>query len=261
MNEMINATRQPIVFTKDGEVFANSRDIAEAFDKNHRDVLASIDNLLKSLDAEKSAAGIRIFSLALFSDPTQPGRRFRSFDMNRDGFTLLAMGFTGAKALKWKLRYIEAFNAMEAELRNRPAVDPMQMLNDPAAMRGLLLTYTEKVLTLEAKVQEQATDVAALERIARSDGLLTPTDAAKTLGVPPQHLFKWLDTHGWTYRRVGSAERVAYQTKIQAGYLDHKTHTFTKPDGTEKTVSRVVVTPSGLANLAKHIAPGSPALF
>jgi len=128
------------------------------------------------------------------------------------------------------------------------------------AIQGRLLTYTEKVIALEAKVQEQAPDVAALERIAKSDGLLTPTDAAKTLGVPPQHLFKWLDTHGWTYRRVGSAERVAYQTKIAAGYLDHKTHTFTKPDGTEKTVSRVVITPAGLTALAKHIGPGGPAI-
>ena len=256
MNEMINAARQPVIFTKDGEVFTNSRDVAETFDKRHDNVLRDIDALI----SHASELRDRHFSVISRPHPTVPGREDRSFDMNRDGFTLLAMGFTGEKALKWKLRYIDAFNAMEAELRRRPAVDPMQVLNDAAAMRGLLLTYTEKVIALEAKVQEQAPDVAALERIAKSDGLLTPTDAAKTLGVPPQHLFKWLDTHGWTYRRVGSAERVAYQTKIAAGYLDHKTHTFTKPDGTEKTVSRVVITPAGLTALAKHIGPGGPAI-
>jgi anti-sigma factor RsiW len=42
--------------------------------------------------------------------------------MNRDAFMLLAMGFTGPKALRWKLRYIEAFNAMEDRLRNHPAL-------------------------------------------------------------------------------------------------------------------------------------------
>jgi hypothetical protein len=43
--------------------------------------------------------------------------------LNRDGFTLLAMGFTGAEALEWKLKYIEAFNAMEEKLRNTTALD------------------------------------------------------------------------------------------------------------------------------------------
>ena len=48
-------------------------------------------------------------------------RHYRAFDMTRDGFTLLAMGFTGAKALRFKKAYIQAFNAMEAELRGRGA--------------------------------------------------------------------------------------------------------------------------------------------
>lgn len=39
--------------------------------------------------------------------------------MNRDGFSLLAMGFTGKKALEWKLKYINAFNEMERQLRER----------------------------------------------------------------------------------------------------------------------------------------------
>lgn len=254
MNEMINASRQPIVTIKNGGALADSRDVAEAFGKMHKDVLRAIRELIY----KEPSLGLRNFAPFKIKDLT--GESTSHYEMDRDGFTLLAMGFTGERALKWKLRYIEAFNAMEAELRKRPSVDPMQVLNDAAAMRGLLLTYTEKVISLEAKVQEQAPDVAALERIAKSDGMLTPTDAAKTLGVPPQHLFKWLDTHGWTYRRVGNAERVAYQTKIQAGYLDHKTHTFTKPDGTEKTVSRVVVTPAGLAALAKHVGPGAPGI-
>ncbi|MBP2150103.1 phage regulator Rha-like protein [Xanthobacter flavus] len=49
-------------------------------------------------------------------------RQVRSFDMTRDGFTLLAMGFTGAKALKFKLAYIAEFNAMEEALKAPPPV-------------------------------------------------------------------------------------------------------------------------------------------
>ncbi|PWB81853.1 MAG: hypothetical protein C3F11_13990 [Methylocystaceae bacterium] len=74
--------------------------LAAIFGKEHRHVLEAIDNILKSLAAEKSAAEIRAFTLVPFTDETQPGREFRSFAMNRDGFTLLAMGFTGARPLR-----------------------------------------------------------------------------------------------------------------------------------------------------------------
>ncbi|WP_267878770.1 Rha family transcriptional regulator [Oleidesulfovibrio alaskensis] len=49
----------------------------------------------------------------------QNGQEYRMFLMDRDGFSLLVMGFTGNKALAWKLKYIEAFNRMEAELMKR----------------------------------------------------------------------------------------------------------------------------------------------
>ena len=101
-------------------------------------------------------------------DP-QNGQTYRSYAMTRDGFTLLAMGFNGGKALKFKLRYIEQFNAMEAELRRRPTIDPVAVLNDPAAMRGLLLNYFEKALALEAKAAAMQPDVDALERIAKAE--------------------------------------------------------------------------------------------
>ena len=119
MNE--SETRDPVVFSRDGKPAADSRDVAAFFDKEHRHVLEAIDNLLKSLAAEKSAAGEKAFILTPFTDDSQPGRAFRAFAMTRDGFTLLAMGFTGAKALKWKLRYIEAFNRMEERLKAGPS--------------------------------------------------------------------------------------------------------------------------------------------
>ena len=52
--------------------------------------------------------------------PTVPGRAIRSFEMTRDGFTLLAMGFTGDEALEWKIKYLEAFNTMETKLGSSP---------------------------------------------------------------------------------------------------------------------------------------------
>lgn len=255
MLDLIDAARQPVVFAKDGEAFANSFDVATFFEKDHRNVLQAIDNLLKSLAAEKSATEIRAFSQTERNDESQPGRSFRSFVMTRDGFTLLAMGFTGAKALKWKLRYIEAFNTMEAELRSRKAVDVSAVLSNPAALRGLLADYTEKVMKLQGEVEEMRPSVQALDRIANTEGSMSVTEAAKTLQVQPKQLFGWLRSHEWIYRRPGSSADLAYQSRLITGVLEHKTTLVTRGDGSEKTVTQVRITSKGLTRLAKELHP------
>lgn len=93
--------------------------------------------------------------------------------------------------------------------------DPMQALNDPATMRTLLLTYTEKVIALEAANAEMMPKAEALARIAESDGSFCITDAAKTMQVQPNALFKFLRSHGWIYTRVISSQEVAYQSDRQ----------------------------------------------
>ena len=143
----------------------------------------------------------------------------------------------------------KVFDRMTA-LEAKSAADPMAVLSDPAAMRGLLLTYTEKVIALEEKVAEQAPKVDALDRIADAEGTMNPTIAAKTIQVPPQKLFSWMREHRWIYRRPGGSGNVAYQDKINAGYLTHKITTVQRDDGSEKVVEQVLVTAKGLAKLS-----------
>lgn len=138
--------------------------------------------------------------------------------------------------------------------------DPIEVLNDPAAMRGLLLTYSEKVINLEAKVEEMRPDVLAFERIAKADGFLNITEAAKALGVPRNRLFKWLHANGWIYRRAGAKNWLGYDTRVRAGLLDHKATPIARPDGTDKICEQVVVTPKGLTKLAKEIGKPPPDL-
>lgn len=133
-----------------------------------------------------------------------------------------------------------------------PAVDPMAVLSDPAAMRGLLLTYTEKVLALQSAVAEQAPKVLALDRIATaSEGAINITEAAKCLQVRPRELFRWLHANAWIYRRPGGSGWVAYQPRLQQGVLEHKITTVSRSDGTEKVVEHVRVTAKGLARLGE----------
>lgn len=122
-------------------------------------------------------------------------------------------------------------------------------------MRGLQLNYTERVLPLENQVEVLAPKAEALDRISTSDGGMCITNAAKDLQMRPKDLFVWLSSHQWIYRRVGGSGCVAYQDKLQAGHLEHKVTTVSRSDGSEKTVEQVLVTPKGLAKLARQFTP------
>lgn len=98
------------------QVLTNSILVAEKFGKEPNDVVRAIDNLLQNADNECDAK-VRDMFVEYTEDVPQPNggvKSARRFIMNRDGFTLLAMGFTGKKALKFKLEYIAAFNSMES---------------------------------------------------------------------------------------------------------------------------------------------------
>lgn len=98
-------------------VTTDSRTVAEVFEKEHKNVLQNIDALVEK---RPDLLGLN-FQPKLMEVATngRGQRQVRAFEMDRDGFTLLAMGFTGEKALDWKIAYIAAFNRMEADLRER----------------------------------------------------------------------------------------------------------------------------------------------
>lgn len=90
----------------------DSLQVAEKFEKEHRNILRDIDVLTAQNRAVKE----------MFKESTYKannGQMYRKFYMNRDGFSVLTMGFTGQKALEWKLQYIDAFNRMESIIREK----------------------------------------------------------------------------------------------------------------------------------------------
>lgn len=117
----LTTSTAPVVTIKGGKTFANSRDVAEYFGKAHFNILQIIDNLLLEPDAEDIALN---FQASVAEVGGGFGKRhIRAYDMNRDGFTELVMGFTGTKARKFKRAYFAQFNAMEAELKRHGASD------------------------------------------------------------------------------------------------------------------------------------------
>ena len=99
------------------QAFADSRAIAEHFGKAHRDVLRAIETLLENLKESNAQNCAALFKKKEWVN--ELNRKYPYYEMSRDGFSLLVMGFTGKEALKWKLKYIEAFNLMEKTILNQ----------------------------------------------------------------------------------------------------------------------------------------------
>lgn len=109
MQDLIN------IQNEDGQMVVSSREVAENFGKRHADILRDIENLLKN-DSTQNC--VQYFIQSEYKDAS--GKVNKEYMLPRDGFSLLVMGFTGKEALKWKLKYIEAFNKMEEILFEQP---------------------------------------------------------------------------------------------------------------------------------------------
>ncbi|HGJ5890851.1 MAG TPA: phage antirepressor KilAC domain-containing protein [Arsenophonus apicola] len=166
---------------------------------------------------------------------------------------LLAIEYAGWISPKFRLMVNQTFLDFKAGKLAPVVIDPMVALNDPAVMRGLLLNYSEKILERDHQIAEMKPDIAALERIAKSDGAMCVTDAAKQLQIRPKALFDFLNENKWIYRRLGSPW-IGYQDKIQQGLIEHKVTTITRTDGINETKTQVRITPKGIAKLAKMLS-------
>ncbi len=108
--ELVMENNQPMV---------SSLVVAELFEKRHDNVLQSINDL--EIPDHFNALN---FQGVKYTDAK--GEKRPSFNMTRDGFSLLAMGFTGKKAMEWKIKFLEAFNVMEAKLTVPPVEGKIQ---------------------------------------------------------------------------------------------------------------------------------------
>lgn len=111
-----------LVYLKKNEMYTDSLKVAEIFQRRHDDVVRSVEKLIeRNEEFEKDNRTFsdisKQFVKTRYKD--EQGRMQTKYLMNRDGFSLLVMGFTGKKAHEWKLKYITAFNQMEKILTEK----------------------------------------------------------------------------------------------------------------------------------------------
>lgn len=113
---------KPVGESAQGKIVTSSQAVAYYFEKDHGKVLRSIRSLLSfqetSESMTKNGYTPKWFYEYQYTNE-QNHQTYPAFLMTRDGFTLLAMGFTGKKALEWKIRYIQAFSEMERKLKEQ----------------------------------------------------------------------------------------------------------------------------------------------
>ncbi len=118
----MNNSNIPELVIVDGKITVTSRQIAEDFGKSHKHVIQDIETAQVPENFRKPN-----FRLSEYTVEGQ-ARKYKQYVLTRDAFTLIAMGYTGKKAMQFKLAYIEAFNLMEDELRNaQPTITATQL--------------------------------------------------------------------------------------------------------------------------------------
>lgn len=212
-----------ILSTQNGEPVASSRDVAKRFGKEHKHVLAAIRQLLV---AENSAT--KFFHETEFE---YRGQKFPEYLMNRDGFSLLAMGFTGKEAVQWKLKYIEAFNQMEKQLAQRPQLSRAEL------MAQALIAAHDELEHKDAQIAELTPKGIFADAVSASKKSILVGELAKLLcqngvQIGQNRLFSWMREHGYLIRDPKRSDyNMPTQRAVEMCLFEIKETTVVHSDG------------------------------
>lgn len=235
-----------LVVIQNRQAVTTSLQVAESFEKRHDHVLRDIETILGGLPNSGEAP---MFYESAYEHP-QNKQQYRMFYMNRDGFTLLAMGFNGKKALEFKLKYIQAFNQMEQKLIEQS--QPNYHL--PSTFKEALYMLAESVDEndkLKQQIENDREKVVLANAITTSDEGLLIEAAAKYMrqngvNIGRDRLFKWLRGQGYLVSRQGREYNMPTQKSLNQGLMKIHTQQYFDSEGELKVNRQVVVTGKGL---------------
>lgn len=218
----------PITNENASTLTMSSREIAELCEKEHRHVARDIEVMFEQLEINHKGY------VQIWTHP-QNGQSYREFMLPKDLTLTLVAGYS----VKLRKRIIDRWLELENQ-QNPTALIPQSF------SEALMLAAQ-----LQAEKEQNAPKVEAFDRLVTvTEGAMNLTNAAKHLQMQPRAFNQFLFAHGWIYKRTVGSAWIAYQDKLQRGYLEHKAHPVTQPDGTEKIYPQVLVTAKGLARLS-----------
>lgn len=181
-----------ILSMQNGEPVVSSRQIAESFEKRHDHVMRDIEDIMKGLPKNGDTP---MFYKTEYTHE-QNGQTYPMYMMNRDGFTLLAMGFTGKAALEWKLKYIAAFNEMEKKLNEKPQLTRSQLL------ATALIAAHEELEEKDKQIETMKPKAIFADAVSASSQSILVGEMAKLLSqngiqMGQNRLFQWMRENGY----------------------------------------------------------------
>lgn len=235
MNEIVyrGESNQPLT---------NSKLVAEVFGKNHKDVMKAIRNLTEG--SAQNCAVLEMFSESIYKN--EQNKEQPMFIMNQDGFTLLAMGFNGKKAMEFKLKYIEAFNAMKRQIeQSKPSVpqnylealkslvkaeeEKQQLALENKKQQEQIITISKTNVELGNKITEMLPKVSYYDKILQSNATMTVTQIAQDYGMSAMKLNKELEAMKIQHKVRG--QWILYGKFITGGYVHSRAVDILRSDG------------------------------
>lgn len=220
----------------------NSKLVAEVFEKEHKNVMQSIRKLM---DGTAQNSAVR----QMFSESTylnEQNKEQPMFIMNQDGFTLLAMGFNGKKAMEFKLKYIEAFNAMKRQIeQNKPSVpqnylealkslvkseeEKQQLALENKQQQETILTISKENMELGNKITEMLPKVSYYDKILQSNATMTITQIAQDYGMSAVRMNKELEAMKIQHKVRG--QWILFAPFLKGGYVHSRAVDIIRKDG------------------------------
>ncbi|MCV6610134.1 MAG: antA/AntB antirepressor family protein [Amphritea sp.] len=239
------------IIIHDGEIngeavnTVNARDL-HAFLGVARDLSTWLSKQVATYGFELNRDYVEVFHQT--GENSSGGRPRKDYHISLDMAKELSMVERTEKGKEARQYFIE----MERQAKDAAAKPQMIDLNDPDQLVPLLANYAQRTQIAEAQVSALAPKAEAYDRLDSSDGDLTIRPASKVLGFPEKKLTKWMEVNGWAFRQNGRGPLQAYSQRRKDGFLDHKLRHYQDPrTGEDKVDATLVVTPKGLARLAK----------
>ena len=236
-----------IIRTEDGKLVVSSRQVAKDFGKEHNDTKKRIRELIRDM----GEISHNYFILSKYKDSLN--RSQEEYLLTRDGFSLLVMGFTGTKALEWKLKYIEAFNTMERKLKEISKPDSY-MIDDPIERAKRWIEEREQYNKVAAELEEQNSFV---NKISESNGSMLVREVAKLASkgnITIGEKALWNKLREWGYISRKSTEPM--QSAINAGWFE-VIERVVERDGKTFVYKTTKVTAKGQVHIIKKLSKES----
>lgn len=246
---------QLVIQSPHGRDVTTSLIVAEVFCKEHNKVCRDIENL--SCSASFNAAN---FGVIEYTDSR--GRVQKAYEMTKDGFSFLVMGYTGDKAGQFKEMFINEFNKRETMLKSDDYIlaRSQEILHNRLQLAEKQLEFAQETITIQSEqLKRQAPKVKSYDEYISSDGTFSATQIAKEYGWGAKTLNNKLREMGVQYKQHG--QWLLFAKYSGKGYTKSVPHAFTHADGRVDVRMSTVWTAKGREYIHSLLKAGQPGML